>query len=110
MKKRFLSILTALCLTLTLLPTAALAAGDTGETCDSGAECDHFAEIGDLHYDTLAGAVAAVTDDTEATIKLHKNANGDGIKVTTGKKIIFDLNNCTYNIDGTKARMCSFEI
>ena len=101
MKKRFLSILTALCLTLTLLPTAALAAGDTGETCDSGAECDHFAEIGDLHYDTLAGAVAAVTDDTETTIKLLKNANGDGIKVTTGKKIIFDLNNCTYNIDGT---------
>lgn len=101
MKKRFLSILTALCLTLTLLPTAALATGDTGETCDSGAECDHFAEIGDLHYDTLAGAVAAVTDDTETTIKLLKNANGDGIKVTTGKKIIFDLNNCTYNIDGT---------
>lgn len=101
MKKRFLSILMALALMLTLLPTAALAAGDTGETCDSGAECDHFAEIGDLHYDTLAGAVAAVTDDTETTIKLLKNANGDGIKVTTGKKIIFDLNNCTYNIDGT---------
>ena len=78
-----------------------MATGDTGETCDSGAECDHFAEIGDLHYDTLAGAVAAVTDDTETTIKLLKNANGDGIKVTTGKKIIFDLNNCTYNIDGT---------
>lgn len=91
----------ALALMLTLLPTAALAAGDTGERCDSGAECDHFAEIGDLHYDTLAGAVAAVTDDTETTIKLLKNANGDGIKVTTGKKIIFDLNNCTYNIDGT---------
>lgn len=101
MKKRFLSIMMALALMLTLLPTAALAAGDTGETCDSGAECDHFAEIGDLHYDTLAGAVAAVTDDTETTIKLLKNANGDGIKVTTGKKIIFDLNNCTYNIDGT---------
>lgn len=101
MKKRFLSIMMALALMLTLLPTAALAAGDTGETCDSGAECDHFAEIGNLHYDTLAGAVAAVTDDTETTIKLLKNANGDGIKVTTGKKIIFDLNNCTYNIDGT---------
>ena len=101
MKKRFLSIMMALALMLTLLPTAALAAGDTGERCDSGAECDHFAEIGDLHYDTLAGAVAAVTDDTETTIKLLKNANGDGIKVTTGKKIIFDLNNCTYNIDGT---------
>lgn len=101
MKKRFLSILTALCLALSLLPATALAADDTGETCDSGAECDHVAEIGDLHYDTLAGAVAAVPDDTETTIKLLKIANGDGIKVTTGKKIIFDLNNCTYNIDGT---------
>ena len=30
MKKRFLSILTALCLTLTLLPTAALAAEQLG--------------------------------------------------------------------------------
>lgn len=101
MKKRFLSIMMALCLALSLLPATALAADDTGETCDSGAECDHVAEIGDLHYDTLAGAVAAVPDDTETTIKLLKIANGDGIKVTTGKKIIFDLNNCTYNIDGT---------
>ena len=100
MKKRFLSTLMALCLALSLLPTAAFAAEDTGEPCN-GTNCDHFAEIGDLHYDTLAGAVAAVTDDTETTIKLLKNANGDGIKVTTGKKIIFDLNNCTYNIDGT---------
>ena len=101
MKKRFLSIMMALCLALSLLPATALATEDTGETCDSGAECDHVAEIGDLHYDTLAGAVAAVPDDTETTIKLLKIANGDGIKVTTGKKIIFDLNNCTYNIDGT---------
>ena len=101
MKKRFLSILMALCLALSLLPATALATEDTGVACDGGAECDHVAEIGDLHYDTLAGAVAAVPDDTETTIKLLKIANGDGIKVTTGKKIIFDLNNCTYNIDGT---------
>ena len=118
MKKRFLSILMALCLTLTLLPTAAFAEGDTGVACDGGAKCDHEAALDGKHYDTLSEAVEAVhveDYDGNGKIALLRNVtDGNGIAVgygsfnsetgTTGGnseekiEVEIDFAGCTYTI------------
>ena len=78
-----------------LLLTCVLTAGAVS------AEDDNVAQIGATKYATLQWAVDNVTDSTETTtIILLRNAEGDGVKVQSGKKIIFDLNNFTYNITG----------
>lgn len=58
------------------------------------------AKIGDKTYETLAGAVASVTDGTATTITLLRDASGDGIIIASGRNITIDLNNHTYTIDG----------
>ena len=55
MKKRFLSILMALCLTLTLLPTAALAAEGSITDASSLAEV-----LGGEEYATVSGNVVTL--------------------------------------------------
>lgn len=95
MKKRFLSILMALCLTLTLLPTAALAAD--GEACD-GTNCEHVAAIGETHYNTLQAAVDSVpTDGTETVINLLDQPGFSGV-VVSGKNIVFNFGGNTYTV------------
>lgn len=58
------------------------------------------AKIGNKTYETLAGAVASVTDGTATTITLLRDASGDGIIIASGRNITIDLNNHTYTIDG----------
>ena len=83
MKKRFLSILMALVLALSLLPVSALAAGGT------------VAKIGDIPYDSLKAAVAAVpAGGTETTILLMDNivmTTDDIVTVAEGQNIILDM-------------------
>ena len=77
-----------------LLLTCVLMAGAVS------ADGNNVAKIGNAEYATLQWAVDNVTDGTETTIILLRNAEGNGVKVQSGKKIIFDLNNFTYNING----------
>ena len=98
MKKRFLSIMMALCLALSLLPATALAAGDTGEPCN-GTNCTHVAAIGEKHYATLQAAVNAVeTNQAEATtITLLDQSSFSGVKVD-GQNIVIDFGGGTYTV------------
>lgn len=93
MKKRFLSILTALCLTLTLLPTAALAAeGDETQV----------AQIGDKTYASLSSAMfefgandtlVLLADCETSYLQLPNNSvidlNGHDLTYTGNITIIF---------------------
>ena len=58
------------------------------------------AKIGDVKYETLAEAVAAVEDNTTATIKLLADADGSGIFLAAneGKNITIDFGGKTYTI------------
>ena len=78
MKKRFLSILTALCLALSLLPATALAAkeGNTGYEDDTAAvAAGMVARIGEQgtaaqYYDDLTEAVGAAENGETITLSL----------------------------------------
>lgn len=57
--------------------------------------------IGNVGYNTLAEAVAAVpADGTQVTITMLKEAQGDGVVVKAGQNIVFDFGGHTYNING----------
>ena len=91
MKKRILAILMALCMVMTVMPTA-LAAEDeaaTGTACEGGADCEHEAAIGTAHYDTLAAAIGEAEDGD--TVELLKD-----VELSTGvdvdKKVTLNLN------------------
>lgn len=86
MKAKFLSVLLALTMVLSLLPTAALASAGEGCTDEN---CTHVAAIGDMHYDSLQDAIDAAQND--ATVKLLNNIDL-GLTVSVGKKIILDMN------------------
>ena len=62
---------------------------------------DPVASIGGKTYDTLQEAVNDVQTGTSTTIKLLRDASGNGVKVQSGNNITFDLNGFTYTIDGT---------
>ena len=90
MKKSILALLLAVLMVASLLPAAALA--------DEGPE----AKIGDKEYDTLALAIADVTDDTLTTITVLRNVtDGTGIKIPSGKNLIIDFNYHTYTLTST---------
>ena len=70
MKRKFFAAFLSLCMVMSLVPMTALAAEDvgtqeqeTGTSCD-GTNCNHVAAVGDLHYNTLQGAVDAGTEQT----------------------------------------------
>lgn len=84
-----------ICAMLLLLALFTLPAARTALAGDNDA-----AKIGDKTYETLAGAVASVTDGTATTITLLRDASGDGIIIASGRNITIDLNNHTYTIDG----------
>ena len=85
-----------ICAMLLLLALFTLPAARTALAGDNDA-----AKIGNKTYETLAGAVASVTDGTATTITLLRDASGDGIIIESGRNITIDLNNHTYLIDGT---------
>ena len=86
MKKRILAILMALCMVMTVMPTALAAEGDADCT---GADCAHEAAIGTAHYDTLAAAIGEAKDGD--TVELLKD-----VELSTGvdvdKKVTLNLN------------------
>lgn len=86
MKAKFLSVLLALTMVLSLLPTAVLASAGEGCTDEN---CTHVAAIGDMHYDSLQDAINAAQNG--ATVKLLNNIDL-GLTVSVGKKIILDMN------------------
>ena len=86
MKAKFLSVLLALAMVLSLLPTAVLASAGEGCTDEN---CTHVAAIGDMHYDSLQDAIDAAQNG--ATVKLLNNIDL-GLTVSVGKKIILDMN------------------
>lgn len=58
--------------------------------------------IGNVGYNTLAEAVAAVpADGTQVTITMLRDAQGGGVVVKEGQSIVFDFGGHTYNINGT---------
>lgn len=95
-KNKLLAVLLALAMTLSLLPTAALADGE-GVTCEGGENCTtHAAAIGDEHYATLADAIAAVpTNGTETTIKMLANITGmttaQILTIDAGQNVVLDM-------------------
>ena len=52
-------------------------------------------------YDTLADAVTSVPENgPEMTIKLLRDADGNGVDVNGGQKIVFDFDGHTYTLNG----------
>lgn len=84
-----------ICAMLLLLALFTLPAARTALAGDNDA-----AKIGNKTYETLAGAVASVTDGTATTITLLRDASGDGIIIASGRNITIDLNNHTYTVSG----------
>lgn len=92
--KKFLSIALALLMVCVMLPVVALADDATPA---------NVAKIGNTEYPTLQAAVESITDGAETTITLLDNCDGNGITVSSGKNIIFDMNGFTYTVDGNLA-------
>ena len=90
MRKRIFSMLLALCLMLSLLPTAALATeGDAGDTEGTGGTTQAVAQIGDQTYTDFASALnAASSGDT--IIKLLADVSTETLP----------CNNMTYDLNG----------
>ena len=60
---------------------------------------DPVAEVNDTKYTTLAAAITAA--QTGDTVKLLKDASGNGIQINTSEKsIIIDLGGYAYTVDG----------
>ena len=92
MKRKFLSILLTLAMALTLLPTAAMAEGETA-----------VAKVGDVEYATLQEAINAAT--AGQTVKLVANTAED-IKIPANKDITLDLGGKTLsNTNNRKATL-----
>ena len=80
MKRKLLSILLTLCLAFSLLPTTALADGEK------------VAQVGEMKYATLAGAIDAVSDDNNTVTLLKDVTELETISITGGKKVDLNLN------------------
>ena len=87
MKRKILSILLTLAMTLTLLPATAMAEDVKGVQCDGGDGCNHkVAAIydgsagenpGEYHYDTLQAAITNGTNDYYGNFKLLDDVQED---------------------------------
>ena len=108
MKRKILSILLTLTMTLTLLPATAMAEDVKGVQCDGRDGCDHkVAAIydgsagenpGEYHYDTLQAAITNGTNDYYGNFKLLDDVKEDivvGEGQIAGKYITLDLNGHT---------------
>lgn len=97
-KNKLLAVLLALAMTLSLLPTAALATGETRVECTEES-CTHEAAVTSgqttLHYAKLQDAIAAVPVDVSeaSTVMILKNVeNVSTVQIVANQKIILDLN------------------
>lgn len=89
--KKLLSTIMALVMLLSLVPMAVAEEGTTLTAANA------VAQIGDQYYATLDDAVSKAADG--ATIKLLKNAEGNGLKLEgTAKTITIDFNDFTYTV------------
>lgn len=89
--KKLLSTIMALVMLLSLVPMAVAEEGETATAAND------VAQIGDQYYATLDDAVSKAADG--ATIKLLKNAEGNGLKLEgTAKTITIDFNDFTYTV------------
>ena len=87
MKKRFLSILTALCLTLTLLPTAALADEGDGDVQDASA-------------DVATQVAASLPEPVDGVITLTGDITVNSISLNDTGETTIDLNGHTLTYIG----------
>ena len=105
MKRKILSILLTLAMTLTLLPATAMAEDAKGVQCDGGDNCAHKVEAiytndrtGEVtsvyHYDSLQDAITYGTNDYYGNFKLLRDVKED-VVVGEGKYITLDLNGHT---------------
>jgi len=97
MSKKILATLLAFCLVLSLLPVGALAEdSDPGAECTDTTSCNHLAEYGGKHFNTLQGAVNASEADTattgEYTVKILKDITDLSSPVLIKKSISINLN------------------
>ena len=118
MRKKFLSVFLIFCMVLTLLPTAALATGEEGETAvvqqtDGGSgddtsgetSTDVVVEVNGTAYATLADAVTAIAGVDTANVKLLSNIElNDTLTIAAGKTVVLDLNSFTLVEKGSGAR------
>ena len=81
MKRKLLSVLLTLCLTFSLLPTAALAE-----------EPANVAEVNGTKYATLQAAVNAATTENSTVTLLKDVTELETISITGGKKVDLNLN------------------
>ena len=90
MKKRVMAMVMALCLALSLMPTAALAEGEgSDEQLDTS-----VARVDGQYYDSLKDAVAAIK--TEGTVELVADAPLDNrIMIKPSQDITLDLGTYT---------------
>lgn len=89
--KKLLSTIMAVVMLLSLVPVAVAEEGTTLTAAND------VAQIGDQYYATLDDAVSKAADG--ATIKLLKNAEGNGLKLEgTAKTITIDFNDFTYTV------------
>lgn len=89
--KKLLSTIMAVVMLLSLVPMAVAEEGTTLTAANA------VAQIGDQYYATLDDAVSKAADG--ATIKLLKNAEGNGLKLEgTAKSITIDFNDFTYTV------------
>ena len=79
---------------------------DNGDGTSTLVPCVYVAQIGDVKYESLADAVAAVpTDGTETTITMIANhAVEAGVTIAAGKNVVLELNGKTVsgNTDSSK--------
>ena len=112
MKKRFLSILTALCLCLTLLPTAVLAEDgrlaepDEALAASNGTDVAYLTLAGKFviksYHDTLEDAITAaiaLSDREKADVDITINEQVKTINVT-GEPEIYSAHKITLNLQG----------
>lgn len=110
MKRRLLSISLALALCLTLLPTAAWAAGESG-----GGDTDPGGDAGELENTRVFtwGALISAINGNYSTIILSGDkqeiTRGDGeeLKISGEKELTIDLNGHSLNTSGTRITVSS---
>ena len=98
MKKRFLSILMALCLTLTLLPTAALAEGEDGENESTETTIGVVQGSDGKSYTSIQAAVK----EGQTELTLIGDTSLDITEWPTEGSLVIDLNQNTITITNTK--------
>ena len=97
--KKLLSTIMALVMLLSLVSMAVAEEGASATRWSTEKSDKHVAQVGDMYYETLADAVAAVPVHGD-TVTLLRDANGDGITVQSGKNFTLDFGGHSYTVDG----------